>query len=124
MRKNLDIRESKDQGVFIPTLIDEPVDDSLVCLWLFSHGGEQRTVAATKQNDTSSRSHAIFRINLKIEEHREREHPRYLCSEINLVDLAGSESVSKNKAQGLWMDEGVQINKSLLALSKVIQQLS
>ena len=96
--RNLEIWESKDSGVFIPNLIEEDVENVLETLRMFSHGGEQRTVAATLQNDSSSRSHAIFRINLKIEECKDGEPPRYLSSEINLVDLAGSESVSRNKA--------------------------
>lgn len=43
---------------------------------------------------------------------------------LNLVDLAGSEAVSKTKANGIRFWEGSNINKSLLALSKVIHWLS
>jgi len=45
-------------------------------------------------------------------------------SQINLVDLAGSEGVSKTRSEGIRFREGSNINKSLLALSKVIQRLS
>lgn len=45
-------------------------------------------------------------------------------SEINLVDLAGSEAVNKTKSEGIRFREGTNINKSLLALSKVITRLS
>jgi hypothetical protein len=41
-------------------------------------------------------------------------------SQINLVDLAGSEGVSKTQSEGVRFREGSNINKSLLALSRVI----
>jgi len=41
-----------------------------------------------------------------------------------LVDLAGSEGVSKTQADGLRLREGSNINRSLLALSNVINRLS
>jgi hypothetical protein len=39
------------------------------------------------------------------------------------VDLAGSEGVSKTQSEGARFREGSNINKSLLALSRVIQML-
>jgi len=39
------------------------------------------------------------------------------------VDLAGSEAVSKTHSEGMRFREGSNINKSLLALSRVIQML-
>lgn len=44
-------------------------------------------------------------------------------SQINLVDLAGSEGASKTQSEGIRFREGSNINKSLLALSRVIQML-
>ena len=43
---------------------------------------------------------------------------------LTLVDLAGSEGVSKTQSTGVRFREGSNINKSLLALSKVIHRLS
>lgn len=40
------------------------------------------------------------------------------------MDLAGSEGVSKTKTDGLRLREGSNINRSLLALSNVINKLS
>ena len=48
----------------------------------------------------------------------------YRISQLNLVDLAGSEGASKTQAEGLRLREGSNINKSLLALSNVINKLS
>lgn len=39
------------------------------------------------------------------------------------MDLAGSEGVSKTQSDGVRFREGSNINKSLLALSRVIQML-
>lgn len=47
-----------------------------------------------------------------------------LVGTLNLVDLAGSESVRNTGATGQRAKEGGNINKSLLALSMVIQKLS
>lgn len=45
-------------------------------------------------------------------------------STLTLVDLAGSERISKTKSEGLRMREGMAVNKSLLNLGIVINQLS
>ena len=45
-------------------------------------------------------------------------------SQLNLVDLAGSEGASRTQADGLRLREGSNINRSLLALSNVINRLS
>lgn len=45
-------------------------------------------------------------------------------SQLNLVDLAGSEGASKTQADGIRLREGSNINRSLLALSNVINRLS
>jgi centromeric protein E len=47
-----------------------------------------------------------------------------LVGTLNLVDLAGSESVRNTGATGMRAKEGGNINKSLLALSMVINKLS
>ena len=49
---------------------------------------------------------------------------RVLYSVLNLVDLAGSEEIGKSNADSQRKKEGLNINKSLLALSNVICKLS
>lgn len=44
-------------------------------------------------------------------------------SKFNFVDLAGSERIKKTKAEGLQLKEGIDINKGLASLGKVISIL-
>jgi kinesin family protein 4/21/27 len=48
----------------------------------------------------------------------------YLCAKMHLVDLAGSERAKRTKAVGQRLQEGININKGLLALGNVINALS
>lgn len=70
----------------------------------------------------SSRSHTIYRVNLEVR-HKNNPFEKKMAT-MNLIDLAGSESVSKANTMGTSRVEGVNINKSLLALSSVIEKLS
>ncbi|XP_023235220.1 kinesin-like protein KIF14 [Centruroides sculpturatus] len=77
-------------------------------------------------NDRSSRSHSIFTINLiqiKNETTDGECHTHETTSHINLVDLAGSERIAKSETSEERLKEGVNINKSLLTLGKVIAHL-
>lgn len=73
-------------------------------------------------NDLSSRSHSIFRIVIESKDIGS-EDGIVQVSTLNLVDLAGSERADQTKATGERLREGGHINKSLLALSKVIREL-
>jgi hypothetical protein len=82
-------------------------------------------VAETKFNSQSSRSHTVFRINIQIEDQNvQTMRSVSRTSQVNIVDLAGSEGASRCKSIGLRLREGGNINKSLLALSNVINKLS
>ncbi len=48
----------------------------------------------------------------------------YLCAKMHLVDLAGSERLKRTKTEGQRLQEGIKINKGLLALGNVINALS
>jgi centromeric protein E len=87
----------------------------------YNEGSKERRVGETCMNERSSRSHTIFRI--VIESHETGNTGVFQVSTLNLVDLAGSERVDQTKATGERLREGGHINKSLLALSKVIREL-
>ena len=83
-------------------------------------GSENRSVASTRMNANSSRSHSIFcmKINKKNIESEETTESR-----LYFVDLAGSEKIAKTNVQGKQLDEAKNINKSLTTLGLVINAL-
>lgn len=117
--KNLDVRESIKDGIYINKLSEKKVGNFVEVMGFMNKGDECRNIAATKLNELSSRSHTVFRINISSE-----EQGKIKISQLNLVDLAGSEGASKTQAEGIRLREGKNINKSLLALSNVINKLS
>src|SRR5699024_9806449 len=79
-----------------------------------------RSVAATKANERSSRSHSVFVLRLVGENSATGER----CEgTLNLVDLAGSERLKHSQAEGERMRETQSINKSLSCLGDVIDAL-
>lgn len=79
-----------------------------------------RSVAATKANERSSRSHSVFILRLVGENSATNER----CEgTLNLVDLAGSERLKHSQAEGERMKETQNINKSLACLGDVIEAL-
>ncbi|KAI7925651.1 carboxy-terminal kinesin 2 [Pyricularia oryzae] len=79
-----------------------------------------RSVAATKANERSSRSHSVFMLKLVGTNSATGER----CEgTLNLVDLAGSERLKHSQAEGDRMRETQSINKSLSCLGDVIEAL-
>ena len=81
---------------------------------------KQRSTAATKINESSSRSHFILQIAL---ETTHADGRRY-SSKINLIDLAGSEDNKRTGNVGVRMTESGAINKSLFVLGQVVEALN
>lgn len=79
-----------------------------------------RSVAATKANERSSRSHSVFILKLTGENHITGEKSE---GTLNLVDLAGSERLSHSCSTGERLKETQNINKSLSCLGDVIGAL-
>ena len=79
-----------------------------------------RSVAATKANERSSRSHSVFILKLVGENHITGEKSE---GTLNLVDLAGSERLSHSCSTGERLKETQNINKSLSCLGDVIGAL-
>ena len=94
-------------------------------------GSLYRATGNTSMNAFSSRSHAIFtiyidqEIPLNDEEQGEDGEKRVDTrqSKFHFVDLAGSERASRTNSEGQRMKEGIDINRGLLALGKVIRAL-
>lgn len=79
-----------------------------------------RSVAATKSNERSSRSHSVFILKLV---GRNSTTGEVSEGTLNLVDLAGSERLKQSGAEGERMKETQNINKSLSCLGDVIAAL-
>jgi hypothetical protein len=127
----LTIRESDvpGQGVYVDGLSSFLVTSKSDCLEKLEVGNHNRTIAATKMNAHSSRSHAIFILNV---ERRSVKHAdsteagvqeQVLFSKLMLVDLAGSERVKRTGAQFTQLAEAKAINLSLSALGNCISSL-
>ncbi|KAK9972686.1 hypothetical protein ABG768_025974 [Culter alburnus] len=82
-------------------------------------GNKNRSAAATKMNQSSSRSHSIFTIKLIRIEGADVQG----LSDLSLCDLAGSERCNKTKTFGERLKEAGNINNSLLILGKCIAAL-
>lgn len=80
----------------------------------------RRSVAATRLNERSSRSHSVFILKLSGMNSITGESSK---GTLNLVDLAGSERVSRSKVEGDRLKETQNINKSLSCLKDVIAAL-
>lgn len=126
--KNLEVRESISNGIYINRLTEKKVSSFEEVMGYMARGDEFRNIAATKLNELSSRSHTVFRISISSQENISDssgiQRGKMKISQLNLVDLAGSEGASKTQAEGLRLREGQNINRSLLALSNVINRLS
>eukprot|EP00038_Savillea_parva_P009268 m.182364 g.182364 ORF g.182364 m.182364 type:complete len:1142 (+) comp15512_c0_seq1:275-3700(+) len=129
--KKLRVREHSLTGPYVENLSTHAVSDFKMVKALMDEGDKLRTVRATKMNDVSSRSHAIFQIIFsqgtrtvsgKSGKSKELVDKK---SKISLVDLAGSERSGQiNARNGERMEEGNQINKSLSCLGKVMTALA
>ncbi|KAF2461133.1 hypothetical protein BDY21DRAFT_383876 [Lineolata rhizophorae] len=116
------------------------IDDLLNAL---NFGSAIRQTDATAVNAKSSRSHAVFSLNLV--QKRSKSSPtssrekRFsvpleamsgsemwvtVDSKLHFVDLAGSERLKNTGAHGERAKEGISINAGLASLGKVISQLS
>ena len=109
------------EGVFTTNALLSPVESTGDLLALVQEGLANRVTAATLQNVSSSRSHAI--LTTKIIQ-RDLDTGEMRLSTLDLVDLAGSEKILKTGATGHRIKEAGSINQSLLVLSRVIEQLS
>lgn len=83
---------------------------------ILTKGQRNRKTGATDWNERSSRSHCVFTITIESDDGDDIRRSR-----LSLIDLAGSEKAASNMER---LAEGKHINKSLLALGTVIEQLS
>ncbi|XP_027384982.1 kinesin-like protein KIF20B isoform X2 [Bos indicus x Bos taurus] len=121
-RKTLRLSQDVKGYSFIKDLQWIQVSDAKEAYRLLKLGTKHQSVAFTKLNNASSRSHSIFTIRiLQIED---SEIPHVIrVSELSLCDLAGSERSMRTQNEGERLRETGNINTSLLTLGKCISVL-
>ncbi|RMD45020.1 hypothetical protein DV735_g33, partial [Chaetothyriales sp. CBS 134920] len=137
-RANVQIREDAKGRIFVEGLTSVPVNSIDELLNVLNRGSTIRQTDATAINDRSSRSHAVFTINLRQSRPQAKDNRSSVTldaqagpdsqlaveSKLHFVDLAGSERLKNTGATGNRAREGININAGLAALGKVISQLS
>ncbi|OMJ79477.1 hypothetical protein SteCoe_20486 [Stentor coeruleus] len=117
---DLKIKESKQRGIYVDGLTEIYVVNEEEMLDVLAMGERNRTVASTKMNNASSRSHQLFILEVKQKLPNDSEKRGIL----NLVDLAGSEKINQTGVTGNKLEEAKKINLSLSALGNVIKSLT
>ncbi|CAG9325638.1 unnamed protein product [Blepharisma stoltei] len=115
----LSIKECPRRGIYVQGLNEVCIASEKDILDVLTLGETMRTVASTKLNKASSRSHMIFMLEVLQKLPNDSEKRGIL----NLVDLAGSEKVSNSGVTGNNLEETKKINFSLSALGNVIHAL-
>lgn len=143
-RANVQIREDPRGRIFVEGLKSVKVSSIDELMGVLNHGSIIRQTDATAINARSSRSHAVFTINLRrtkqqtvpgvVKDKRmsmpvdalvNSDAPMVTVeSKLHFVDLAGSERLKNTQATGDRAKEGISINAGLASLGKVISQLS
>ena len=117
---NLKVRNHPKLGFYVESLSSINVSSYNEIEKLCDRGTRNRTVASTRMNATSSRSHTIIIITFNQINRADNTEKKSL---VNLVDLAGSERQGDTQAEGARLKEGSNINASLTVLGQVISGL-
>ncbi|KAJ5843550.1 Kinesin-like protein [Penicillium chrysogenum] len=120
-KKKHEIRHDMQRGkTTITDITTVNLDSPEMVESILKNADANRSVAATKANERSSRSHSVFILKLTGQNHITGERSE---GTLNLVDLAGSERLSHSGATGERLKETQNINRSLSSLGDVISAL-
>ena len=140
-RPQVMIREDPKGRILLTGLKQVPIESVEDLLNALNFGSAIRQTDSTAVNARSSRSHAVFSLNLiqkrsaitpvrdkrmsvPLEAMSGSDNWVTVDSKLHFVDLAGSERLKNTGAQGERAKEGISINAGLASLGKVIAQLS
>lgn len=87
----LELRDDADKGVSIAGVTEIAAESTEQVMELLLIGNKRRTTEATNANQTSSRSHAVFQINVIKTPRTKNINIETLTGKLSLIDLAGSE---------------------------------
>ena len=111
------------QGTAISGVTEHKAESTEQIMSLLFMGNKRRTTEATNANQTSSRSHAIFQVNVNSKPKTKGYQVENFLGKLSLIDLAGSERGTVTENRGIRLLEGAKINRSLLALANCINAL-
>ncbi|XP_057241593.1 kinesin-like protein KIF18B [Malurus melanocephalus] len=120
----LNIREEPGKGAVAQGLSFHQPTSPEQLLDMLAKGNKNRAQRHTKANATSSRSHAIFQIQVKQWDLAGGLAGAPYVSKLSFIDLAGSERVGDSQDGGEGLLEGTSINRSLLAFKSVVRALT
>ncbi|KAL6233357.1 hypothetical protein BDW75DRAFT_192244 [Aspergillus navahoensis] len=141
-RSTVTIREDTKGRIILTGLHQVNINSFEDLIGALNFGSSIRQTDSTAINAKSSRSHAVFSLNLvqrksangaTTPKEKRMSMPTDLSgtdqsitvdSKLHFVDLAGSERLKNTGASGERAREGISINAGLAALGKVISQLS
>ena len=115
LKKKLDVKMGP-RGNYVPGLLEEEVVSEKSVMSVMEKAMKNRSIASTKMNSESSRSHLIMVVTVLGKNILSKETT---VGKLTLVDLAGSERINKSGASGKQLMEAAAINKSLSTLGQV-----
>lgn len=118
------IVEDPKKGITVQELTEYEINSPEELLELMLKGNQCRTMAPTRVNQFSSRSHAMINIVLESQSKIRGVTEEVSFAKFSIVDLAGCERAAASDNKGIRMLEGGKINRSLLALGNCINRLS
>lgn len=121
--KKLVLREDSNNKISVANLTVHKPSSVDEVMQLILSGNQNRTSSPTEANSASSRSHAVLQINVVQKDRTESVSEQHTYATFLIIDLAGSERAAATKNRGARLNEGANINKSLLALGNCINAL-
>ena len=115
-RQQLVLLEDAKNKIQVKGLSETEANSFDKILKVIEFGNKVRSTSPTVANDTSSRSHALCKIQIRKDKN--------IVGNLLLIDLAGSEKAQIGQANSRQRRlEGAEINKSLLALKECIRAI-
>lgn len=121
--KKLILREDCKNKITVSNLLTRQPSSVEEVMELLLFGNENRTLSPTEANAASLRSHAVLQINVTSRSRTASLDQEHTFATLSIIDLAGSERAAATKNRGARLNEGANINKSLLALGNCINAL-
>jgi kinesin family protein 18/19 len=108
---SLEIREDSANRISVPGLSEHHPSNEAEVMELLDRGASNRICSATGANEVSSRSHAVFQINIQQRDRIPGLETQVKVATLTLCDLAGSERASATENRGQLLREGANINR-------------